>query len=206
MVALQQPGISRPLSLFRRVSIGEFWIYRASLTCTSQDVWALSTIVVSSHLMGPSTTPPNEQARILLRYLARWKFVSAHLNAPSASVRNSSHTYTSEAHHSSSTNDRNILCPKHFQSNLSHCRVYDENPLNLSDHLPVVGRLSCRMNTLTNSSPPSFIAPKPNWSRLRSSSEIADTYTARVQSALTSLSFPDASFSSLCPSQIDSHL
>ena len=31
MVALQQPGISSPL--FRRVSIGKFWICRASLTC-----------------------------------------------------------------------------------------------------------------------------------------------------------------------------
>ena len=39
-------------SLFRRVSIGKFWICRASLTCTSQGVRAISTMVVSSHLMG----------------------------------------------------------------------------------------------------------------------------------------------------------
>ena len=51
MVALQQPGISRPLSLFRRVSIGKFWICRASLTCTSQGARALSTMVVSSHFV-----------------------------------------------------------------------------------------------------------------------------------------------------------
>ena len=48
MVALQQPGISRPLSLFRRVSIGKCWICMASLTRTSKGVWALSTMVVSS--------------------------------------------------------------------------------------------------------------------------------------------------------------
>ena len=153
---------------------------------------------------GPlATTPPNEQGKILLRYLTRWNFVSTHLNTP-ASVGNSSHTYASEAHHSSSTINH-ILCLKHFQSNLSHCRVYDENPLNLSDHLQVVGGLFCRLSMLTNISSPSFIAPKPNWSRLNSS-EIADTYTVQVQSALSSLSFPDASFSSLCPSDIDSHL
>ena len=49
MVALQQPGISRPLSLFRRVCIGRFWICRASLIFSSQGVQALSTMVFSSH-------------------------------------------------------------------------------------------------------------------------------------------------------------
>ena len=151
---------------------------------------------------GPLATTPNEHGKILLRYLTRWNFVSTHLNSPSASVGKSFHTYTSEAHHSSSTIDH-ILCPKHFPSNLSHCRDYDENPLNLSDHLLVIGRLFCRLSMLTNVSSSSIITPKPNWSRL-SSSEIADTYTVQVQSALSSLSFPNSSFSSIRPSDIDS--
>ena len=49
---------------------------------------------------GPfSSTSVNEQGRILKRYLARWSYVSAHLQFPSASH----HTYESEAHHSLTT-------------------------------------------------------------------------------------------------------
>ena len=36
-----------------RVSIGDFWMCRASLMCTSKGMWALSTKVVTSHYMGP---------------------------------------------------------------------------------------------------------------------------------------------------------
>lgn len=52
------------------------------------------------------TTPPNEQARILAKYIEHWNFISSHLLIPSASLRHStSHTYFIEAQHSLNTID-----------------------------------------------------------------------------------------------------
>ena len=45
---------------------------------------------------GFNMDPPNEQGRILLRYLDRWSYVSVHLSLGHGSV----HTYESEAHKS----------------------------------------------------------------------------------------------------------
>ena len=77
-----------------------------------------------------------------------------------------------------------------------------EDPLNLSDHLPVVGRLTCR---ITNSGNSFHSVPKPIWNRL-SCGEIAASYTASVHSALSSLPLPVTTSSLMCPSQIDVHL
>ena len=112
---------------------------------------------------GPkSSTPVNEQGRILNRYLSKWNFVSAHLHKSPSLL---SHTYVSEAHGSFSTLDH-ILCSRHFLPAISQCAVLEETPLNTSDHLP----LSCRISATPLSSPPSatspsVIPPRSNWKK-----------------------------------------
>ena len=66
---------------------------------------------------GISSHPPNEQGKILKRYLQKWDFVSGHLKCSSW---DSLLTYTSEAHGSLSCIDH-ILCPASFCQNLGDC-------------------------------------------------------------------------------------
>ena len=49
--ATQQPGSSSPVSLLRRSSVGVIWMWMASLSSSSLGCLAMSTTVVSSHLM-----------------------------------------------------------------------------------------------------------------------------------------------------------
>ena len=87
---------------------------------------------------GPlSTTPSNEQGRILLRYLAKWELLSVHLHTCSTAL---THTYTSEAHNSISTIDH-LLEPVHLLPSFFNCFVNEDDPLNLSDHSPVCASL-----------------------------------------------------------------
>ena len=100
---------------------------------------------------GPfSPTSVNEQGRILKRYLARWSYVSAHLQFPSASH----HTYESEAHHSLSTIDH-ILCPRYFLHHIIFACTID-SPLNFSGHLPVTSSFRVLMH------PPTFHFDRPS--------------------------------------------
>ncbi len=80
---------------------------------------------------GSSLSPPNEQGRILQRYLDHWTFMSTHLSLQS---QGSLHTYESDAHQSNSVIDH-ILCPEFFLSNI---HVLLNHPINWSDHLPLL--------------------------------------------------------------------
>ena len=92
---------------------------------------------------GPlATSNPNEQGRILLRYLHKWNYVSVHLHTCTTFPTS---TCTSEAHRTSGTIDH-ILCPEHLLPNFSNCAVPVDNLLNLSDHDPVCARLSCTLD------------------------------------------------------------
>ena len=159
-------------------------------------------------LGGPlSSTPHNEQGRILTRYLDRWNFISCHLNPPSGPrTPRPSHSYSSEAHHSFSTIDH-ILCPSHFQPAISDCVVLDDNPTNLSDHLPVICKLSCVLGGPTGALPSSPTAqiPQLNWKKV-SRETLLTSYTEAVEHALSSLSLPDTSALVAYPPLIDSHL
>ena len=92
---------------------------------------------------------PNEQGRILLRYLTRWNYTSVHLHL--CSPRNS-HTYFSEAHSSSSTIDH-ILCHTRFLDAFVFAKVLDESPLNTSDHLPLSACVKVSLAITTKSTP-----------------------------------------------------
>ena len=78
--------------------------------------------------------PSNEQGIILHRYLSKWDYISSHLHL---AITDLVFTYDSEAHGSSSIIDH-ILCPKFFTTSFVNCYVLSENPLNMSDHLPVL--------------------------------------------------------------------
>ncbi len=85
---------------------------------------------------GPlATTTANEQGRILARYLRKWNYVAVHLHLNN-NPQFSSHTYISEARGTYSSIDH-IIFPKHLLSGFSECTVLEEDPLNLSDDLPV---------------------------------------------------------------------
>jgi len=131
-----------------------------------------------------ATTKTNEQGCILMHYLRRWNYVSVHLHQHSKP----SHTYISEAHSTLSSIDH-ILCPMHLMSKMQECSVLDEDPINMSDHLPVCAGFVCDLNNLspadgTNKS--SSTAFKPNWSKL-SKQEIQAQYTSMVEDHLSSL-------------------
>ena len=89
-------------------------------------------------LGGPMThSPPNEQGKILNKYLTRWKFISTHLHLCSSLPI---YTYESEAHDSLSTIDH-ILCPSHMLHKFSSSSLLKDHPLNTSDHLPLSATL-----------------------------------------------------------------
>ena len=158
---------------------------------------------------GPlSSTPTNEQGRILLRYLQRWNYLSVHLydEAPGLS-QSVTHTYCSEAHNTFSTIDH-ILSPQHLLPHFSNSFVSEEEPTNLSDHSPVCTNFECVLQ------PPSLSATsgsstdkqiKVNWAKL-SKDEIFDCYTTHVESRLSSLTLPNLSELVGNPSLIDTHL
>ena len=151
---------------------------------------------------GPlSSIPHNEQGN-------RWNFISCHLNPPSRLMTpRPSHTYSSEAHHSVSTINH-ILCPSQLQPALSHCVVLDDNPINLSDHLPVICKLSCTLGGPTGAllSIPSVQIPQLNWKKV-SKETLLISYTKAVEHALiSSLSLPDTSALVAYPPLIDSHI
>ena len=83
---------------------------------------------------GPlSSTPVNEQRRILLCYLQRWNYLSVHFHDKDPGLlRNVTHTYCSRAHNTVSTIDH-ILSPQHLLSRFSNSFVSEGEPMNFSD-------------------------------------------------------------------------
>ena len=155
---------------------------------------------------GPnSTTPVNEQGSILLRYLTKWEYASVHLTSPLSNVP--SHTYHSDAHSSYSTLDH-ILAPSHLLSIFRQRSMLDDDPLNLSDHLPVSASVSCALHHFHHSAGIKKQEPKKlkrNWSKL-SRDVVRESYTATVNDNLVRINLPDSKTLSQQPSLIDSHL
>ena len=110
----------------------------------------------------------------------------------------------SEAHGTLTTIDH-ILCLKHLLPLIGQCHPLDEDPLNTSDHLPLI----CHINLhLQPHSPPKIAPtphPKPNWKKV-STQEIQDSYTKVVESTLGSIPLPTLSVLISNPQEIDSHL
>ena len=89
-------------------------------------------------LGGPmSCTQMNEQGSVLHRYISRWNFASTHLQLQSDGP---SYTYESEAHSILSTLDH-ILCPVHMLPKFQSAYTIVDEPLNTSDHIPVIAVL-----------------------------------------------------------------
>lgn len=152
---------------------------------------------------GPlSSTTVNEQGRILLRYLAKWNYVSVHLHTCSTPL---SHTYTSDAHNSSSTIDH-ILVPQHLLGSFSNCYIIEDDPLNLSDHSPVCVTLEANLPDAppqpTQATTSRF---RPNWAKL-SDDELLSGYTMAVDAHLARLPLPTLSSLTSSPTLIDSLL
>ena len=121
-----------------------------------------------------SRTEVNEQGKILYQYINRWHFISVHLHLQSTLP---SVTYESDAHGTQSTIDH-IICPIHMLPKFVSASTVAEEPLNTSDHLPVLAVL--KYNCATDSDPSSNIplcpVNSPNWAGT-SKEDIRQLYT-----------------------------
>ena len=128
-------------------------------------------------------------------YIATYRNGTTHLHKCSSSI---THTYTSDAHHTSSTIDH-ILSPKHLLDRFSHSQVLTDEPLNLSDHSPVCATFLCSIPK-TPISPDHQNTAKycPNWAKASGTDllheYIPKRYPSSCSNCLTILSPP-----SLCP-------
>ena len=87
---------------------------------------------------GPvSTTPVNEQDRILSKYLQSWEFTSAHLHLNDTP---SSYTFENTSKLCKSTIDH-FLCVSHNLALFNYCHVLHDLPSNTSDHCPLVAQI-----------------------------------------------------------------
>ena len=147
-----------------------------------------------------SHSPPNEQGKILNKYLSRWKFISTHLHLCSSLPI---YTYESEAHDSLSTIDH-ILCPSHMLHRFSSSSPLKDHPLNTSDHLPLSATLMLpSLPSPVSHSPPKHSARhSPNWEKM-SKDQLASHYTIPVSSQLTDLLHSLPSNDYLPPCNID---
>ena len=132
-----------------------------------------------------SLSSPNEQRKILNKYLMRWKFVSTHLHLCSSLP---TYTYESEAHASLSTIDH-ILCPSHMLNKFCSSLPLRDHPLNTSDHFPLSATLFLPFHpSPVSPSPPKHPArSSPNWEKL-SKDELSGLYTIPVSDQLEVLS------------------
>ena len=144
---------------------------------------------------GPmASTAINEQGKILMQYLKRWNFLSAHLHLSSSPETS---TYESEACCSISTIDH-ILCPSHVLPSLSSCHVIEEDPSNNSDHVPI----TCNISTQLPNSPIHCKKSRPNWRKL-TVHDLKRSYTSPLEASLSHLPFPSLSDYSSNPHFID---
>ena len=117
---------------------------------------------------GPmASTPINEQGKILMQYLKRWNFLSAHLHL---SPTPETSTYESEAHGSISTIDHIICLP------------------NNSDHLPITCHISTHLPTSLIHHKKCNPPPRPNWRKLTTRVEKILYIPTRSQSVPPTLS------------------
>ena len=137
---------------------------------------------------GSSSSPPNEQGRILKRYLTRWSYLSAHLSVPSSGPL---FTYENDAHGSTSIIDH-LLCPTLFISAIKSCYVLTDHHLNLSDHRAIFASIVCTPPSMPSiSTGQSFPAPKSHldWSKLDLDTIMA-TYSVGIDTLLAT--FPSS--------------
>ena len=86
--------------------------------------------------------------------------------------------------------------------------MLDDDPLNLSDHLPVSASVSCALHHSHHSAGIKKQEPKKlkrNWSKL-SRDVVRESYTATVNDKFVRINLPDSKTLSQQPSLIDSHL
>ena len=154
-----------------------------------------------------SSTPTNQQGRILLCYLQRWNYLSVHLyDKASGLLQSVTHTYCSEAHNTLSTIDH-ILSPQYLLPRFSNSLVYEKEPTNLSDHSPVCTNSECVLQSPSLSATSGSSTDKQikvNWAKL-TKDEIFDCYTC-VESKLSSLTLSNFSELVSNPSLTDTHL
>jgi len=112
-----------------------------------------------------ATTPANKQGRILLQYLNRWNFLSAHIHLSASSIIS---TDESEAHKSISAIGH-ILCPSQMLPRFLSCHVIEEEPSNTSYHLPITCLLNADLpqSTAHHQKKPN-LPPRPNRKQLTS--------------------------------------
>ena len=195
IVGIRIPTMNRPicfLSVYLPTRTGGTDIFKDQMDLIEAYIGLLSDCDVvilgdinadPGSLAGPYvSTCTNEQGTILWRYLERWGYLSAHLWTAHAGL--ATHTYVSEAHSSCSTIDH-ILLPGHMVGSIGYAGVLDEQPLNLSDHLPVLATLSCSVPVAvgTSSCRKRSSLRRCRWNKM-SVGEIADVYTTVVERRL----------------------
>lgn len=103
----------------------------------------------------------------------------------------STHTYESEAHGSLSTIDH-FLGRSHMLSSISKCVVAEEDPINTSDHLPILAQIELCFHPHATPSP---VEPqnqthfKPNWENL-SPMEMEAVYAVPIAKQLSQIECP----------------
>ena len=116
-------------------------------------------------------------------------------------------TQESEAHGSLSTIDH-FLGPSHMLSSISKCVVAEEDPINTSDHLPILAQMELCFHP---NAAPSPVEPqnqthsKPNWDKL-SPMEIEALYTVPIEEQLSQIKCPTLEECLENPTLIDQHL
>ena len=85
------------------------------------------------------------------------------------------------------------------------CHPLDEDPLNTSDHLPLICHLNLDLHSHLSPKIKPISHPKLNWKKV-STQEIHDTYTKAVEAALGPIPLPTLSALSSNPLEIDFHL
>ena len=152
---------------------------------------------------GPQAyTPANEHSPILLRYLRRWKYLSYYLHL---SPSQPTHTYESEAHGTLSTIDH-FLGLLHMLSSISKCAVGEEDPINTSDHLPILAQMElcfCPHSASSPLEPQNQTHSKPNWNKPM---EIEALYAVPIEEQLSQIKCPTMEECLENPTLIDQHL
>ena len=175
MVGISLQAQPRPiclLSVYPPTCTGCTYIFKKSLEYLDSminllgyknDVFILGDMNADLGLSGGpmASTPTNEQGKIVMQYLKRWNFLSAHLHL---SPTPATSTYESEAHGSISSISTidHILCPSHVLPSLLSCRVIEEEPSNNSDHLPITCQISTHLPNTPIHHKKSSLPPRPN--------------------------------------------
>ena len=146
---------------------------------------------------GPlSTTPVNEQGRILARYIQSWGFTSAHLHL---SDTPSSHTFENPSKQCKSTIDHFICASRHLPY-FTSCHVIHDHPTNTSDHCPIVAEVERDIllcHHLKKKKRTTY-----NWKKL-SKKQIVESYSVALHDRLKEMNLPSTSDN---PSTLEEYL